>query len=63
MGPKLAILLLFFAVTLGVGIYCRRHTTNIGDFVLGGRNVGAWLTAFLRAFSSVGRPCVSHPGT
>ena len=46
MGPKLAILLLFFAVTLGVGIYCRRHTTNIGDFVLGGRNVGAWLTAF-----------------
>lgn len=31
---------------LGVGIYCRRHATNVDGFVLGGRAVGPWLTAF-----------------
>ncbi len=39
-------LVLFFAVMIGVGIYCRRHATNVNDFVLGGRKAGAWLTAF-----------------
>jgi len=29
-----------------VGFYARKHTTNVGDFVLGGRSVGPWLTAF-----------------
>ncbi len=43
---KIALLILFFAVTVGVGLYCRRHTANVGDFVLGGRNVGPWVTAF-----------------
>ncbi len=36
----------FFAVMLGIGIYCRRHATNVESFVLGGRAVGPWLTAF-----------------
>lgn len=31
---------------IGVGIYARKHATNVGDFVLGGRSVGPWLTAF-----------------
>ena len=31
---------------IGVGIYCRRHATNVDGFVLGGRSVGPWLTAF-----------------
>ena len=39
-------LLIFFAIMLGVGIYCRKHATNVNDFVLGGRSVGPWLTAF-----------------
>ncbi len=39
-------LVVFFAVMIGVGIYCRRHATNVNDFVLGGRKAGAWLTAF-----------------
>ncbi len=39
-------LVAFFAVMLGVGFYCRRHSTNVDGFVLGGRAVGPWLTAF-----------------
>ena len=36
----------FFSLMIGVGIYCRRHATNVDGFVLGGRSVGPWLTAF-----------------
>ena len=39
-------LVAFFAVMLGVGFYCRRHSTDVDGFVLGGRSVGPWLTAF-----------------
>lgn len=31
---------------VGVGIYCHRHSTDVQGFVLGGRSVGPWLTAF-----------------
>lgn len=43
---KILFLVLFFAVMLGVGLYSRKHATNVNDFVLGGRAVGPWLTAF-----------------
>lgn len=43
---KLAILILYFAVLIGIGLYCRKHTTDVNGFVLGGRSVGPWLTAF-----------------
>ena len=43
---KLAILLIYFAVLIGIGLYCRKHTTDVDGFVLGGRSVGPWLTAF-----------------
>ena len=43
---KCILLVLFFAVMIGVGIYCRRTASNVMGFVLGGRNVGSWLTAF-----------------
>ncbi|MBQ5808479.1 MAG: sodium:solute symporter, partial [Clostridia bacterium] len=43
---KILFLLIFFAIMLGVGLYCRKHATNVNDFVLGGRSVGPWLTAF-----------------
>ena len=43
---KVAMLVVFFAVMLGVGIYCRKHSTDVNGFVLGGRSVGPWLTAF-----------------
>ena len=43
---KLVFLVCFFIIMILVGIYARKHTTNVGDFVLGGRSVGPWLTAF-----------------
>ena len=43
---KLGMLLLFFGVMVYVGFYCRRHSTDVNGFVLGGRSVGPWLTAF-----------------
>ena len=41
-----AFLVVFFAVMIGIGVYCRRQATDVNGFVLGGRNVGPWLTAF-----------------
>ena len=43
---KIVLLILFFAVMIGVGIYCRRSASDVQGFVLGSRNVGSWLTAF-----------------
>ncbi|MBQ4601581.1 MAG: sodium/solute symporter [Clostridia bacterium] len=43
---KLLFLVVFFAITVGVGIYCRKNATDVNGFVLGGRSVGPWLTAF-----------------
>ena len=43
---KILILIIFFAVTVGIGIYCRKNATDVNGFVLGGRSVGPWLTAF-----------------
>ncbi len=37
---------IFFAITIGIGVYCRKHATDVNGFVLGGRSVGPWLTAF-----------------
>lgn len=39
-------LICFFGLMIAVGFYCRRHATNVDGFVLGGRSVGPWLTAF-----------------
>ena len=43
---KILLLVLFFGVMVCVGLYCRRHATDVSGFVLGGRAVGPWLTAF-----------------
>ena len=43
---KLLVLILYFAILVGIGLYCRRHATDVNGFVLGGRSVGPWLTAF-----------------
>ena len=46
MAVKILFLIIFFAIMIGVGLYSRKHATNVNDFVLGGRSVGPWLTAF-----------------
>lgn len=43
---KILMLVVFFGVMLGIGFYCRKNATDVNGFVLGGRSVGPWLTAF-----------------
>ena len=46
MAIKILLTLAFLAVMVGVGIYSRKHSGSVEGFVLGGRNVGPWLSAF-----------------
>ncbi len=46
MAIKIGMLVVFFGIMLGTGFYCRKHATDVDGFVLGGRSVGPWLTAF-----------------
>ncbi|MGM9625558.1 MAG: sodium:solute symporter [Eubacteriales bacterium] len=43
---KILLLCAFFALMVIVGVLCRRSATDVNGFVLGGRSVGPWLTAF-----------------
>ena len=45
-GIAVPMLVCFFALMIGVGLACRKHATDVNGFVLGGRAVGPWLTAF-----------------
>lgn len=49
MGSQIAtfgILAVYVLVMIGIGFYTSRKTKSADDFMLGGRNVGSWLTAF-----------------
>ena len=46
MAIKIIMLILFFGVTIGIGIFCKKQATDVRGFVLGSRSVGPWLTAF-----------------
>ena len=43
---KILLTIIFLAVTVGIGIYSRKQANSVVGFVLGGRSVGPWLTAF-----------------
>lgn len=43
---KFIFLGLFIILMVGVGIYSRKKVKNMNDFLLGGRNMGPWITAF-----------------
>lgn len=43
---KVVMLVVFFGIMVGIGLYCRKNSTDVNGFVLGGRQVGPWLTAF-----------------
>ena len=55
MGIKIGILVVYFAIMVGIGLYCRKHATDVKGFVLGGRSVGPWLTAFAYGTSYLDR--------
>ncbi len=53
---KIVLLVVFFLVMIGVGLAARKSASDVNGFVLGGRSVGPWLTAFAYGtayFSSV----------
>ena len=43
---KVLLILIFLGIMIGVGIVCRKQARDVRGFVLGGRNVGPWLSAF-----------------
>ena len=43
---KVLLTIIFLAVMVGVGVYSRKQAGSVDGFVLGGRSVGPWLTAF-----------------
>ena len=43
---KVLMLLVFFSVMIYIGLMCRKNSTDVSGFVLGGRAVGPWVTAF-----------------
>ena len=43
---KVLLTIVFLAVMIGVGLYTRKQASSVDGFVLGGRAVGPWLTAF-----------------
>lgn len=49
MGVKMmsaVMLIIFFAVMIGVGLQTRKKASSVDGFVLGSRSVGPWITAF-----------------
>ncbi len=43
---KVILTIIFLVVMVGVGLYSRKQASSVDGFVLGGRTVGPWLTAF-----------------
>lgn len=43
---KVLLVVIFMAVSIGIGIYCKKSAVDTKGFVLGGRSVGPWLSAF-----------------
>lgn len=43
---KWLILVLYLLLMVAIGVYCNRKTKNVSDFVLGGRSIGPWFSAF-----------------
>ncbi|MBM4216557.1 MAG: sodium/proline symporter PutP [Gammaproteobacteria bacterium] len=41
----IAIMVLYMGICLGLGLIAWRRTQNLGDFILGGRSLGSWVTA------------------
>ncbi|MBQ7002376.1 MAG: sodium/solute symporter [Oscillospiraceae bacterium] len=46
MTVRWIILVCYLLVMVGIGFYCSKKNKNVNDFVLGGRSVGAWFSAF-----------------
>ena len=43
---NIIMMVVFFGIMVAIGLYFRKKAANVNGFVLGGRSVGPWLTAF-----------------
>jgi solute:Na+ symporter, SSS family len=41
-----AVVVIYVLIMLGIGYWCMRRTRSVGDFFLGGRSLGPWMSAF-----------------
>ena len=55
---KVLLLIVFFAVMIGIGVYTRKHATDVNGFVLGSRSAGPWITAFAYGTSYFFGSCI-----
>lgn len=39
-------LAVYLVIMICIGVYCRKASSGVSEFVLGGRGIGAWFTAF-----------------
>ena len=46
MVAKILLLCVFFTVMIAIGLYTRKHATDVDGFVLGSRSAGPWISAF-----------------
>ena len=61
---KIAMLIIFFAIMIAIGFWCRKNSTDVNGFVLGGRSVGPWVSAFAYGtsyFSPIRSAAISIP--
>lgn len=42
----ISVVVLYVLVMLGIGFWCMQRTKSVGDFFLGGRTLGPWMSAF-----------------
>lgn len=42
MAVKIILLILFFGVMMGIGVYARKHATDVNGFVLGMQYLVRW---------------------
>lgn len=45
-NTTIAMMVLYMAICLALGFIAWRRTRTLGDFILGGRSLGSWVTAF-----------------
>lgn len=45
-GVCIGIVVFYVLIMLGIGYWCMRRTKSVGDFFLGGRSLGPWMSAF-----------------
>lgn len=46
LAVQIIILLVYFMLLVGVAYYCRRRAKNVDDYLLGGRGMNGWMSAF-----------------